>query len=147
MGFFTVVHNCHDNNKTLLIKKISQIKKFCFHITRFAHIHNKASASTYKKPTVNSHGKFSLQIPKYVIQKMVWRDFLCGRASRVKIKRKQLTKQKLWELISLICKTNISNISEISYSWKWLTQVRLTDSWVGFTIGLKSNESCLALAS
>ena len=54
---------------------------------------------------------------------MVWSNPLCGRASLVKIKRKQVTKQKLWGLISLISKTSISNISEISYSWKWLTPI------------------------
>ena len=36
------------------------------------------------------------------------------------IKRKQVTKQKLRGLISLINKTNISDISENSYSWERL---------------------------
>ena len=73
--------------------------------------------------TANSHNKFPRQILKYAIQKMVWSNPLCGRAPRVKIKTKQVTKQKLWELISLISKTNISNIFEISFSWKWLTPI------------------------
>ena len=54
---------------------------------------------------------------------MLWSNPLCGRASLVKIKIKQVAKQKLWGLISLISKTSISNISEISYSWKWLTPI------------------------
>ena len=74
-------------------------------------------------PTANSHRKFPREILKYAIHKMVWSNPLCGRASRVKIKRKQVTKQKLWGWISWISKTNISNISEISFSWKWLTPI------------------------
>ena len=54
---------------------------------------------------------------------MVWSTPLCGRVSSVKLKRKQVTKQKILGLISLISKTNISNISEISLSWKWLTPI------------------------
>ena len=54
---------------------------------------------------------------------MVWSTPLCGRVSSVKLKRKQVTKQKILGLISLISKTNISNISEISFSWKWLTPI------------------------
>ena len=74
----------------------------------------------------NSHGKFLRQISSAnSIQKMVWSNPLCGRASRVKIKRKPVTKQKLWGLISIISKTNISNISEISFSWKWLAPIVL----------------------
>ena len=45
--------------------------------------------------TANSHNKFPRQILKYAIQKMVWSNPLCGRAPRVKIKIKQVTKQKL----------------------------------------------------
>ena len=72
----------------------------------------------------NSHGKFLRQISSAnSIQEMVWSNPPCGRASRVKIKRKPVTKQKLWGLISIISKTNISNISEISFSWKWLTPI------------------------
>ena len=54
---------------------------------------------------------------------MVWSSPLCGRVSPLKIKIKQVTKQKLWELISLISKTNIPNILEFSFSWKWLTPI------------------------
>ena len=64
--------------------------------------------------TANSCGKFPRQILKYAIQKIVWSNPQRGRASHMKIKRKQLTKQKLRGLISLISKTYISNISEIS---------------------------------
>ena len=42
--------------------------------------------------TANSSGKFPRQILKYAIQKMVWGNPLCARASRVKIKKKQVTK-------------------------------------------------------
>ena len=77
--------------------------------------------------TANSCGKFPRQIPMANFQISNTEDGvehpLCGRASRVKIKIKQVTKQKLWGLISLISKTNISNVFEISFSWKWLTPI------------------------
>ena len=58
------------------------------------------AANSYDKllrhiPAANSRGKFPRQILKYAIQKMVWSNPLGGRASLVKIKRKQVTKQKL----------------------------------------------------
>ena len=85
----------------------------------------------------NSHGKFLRQIlpansnykllrqisTANSVQTMMRSNPLCGKASRVKIKRKPVTKRKLWGLISLISKTNISNISEISFSRKWLKSI------------------------
>ena len=113
----TVVHNCHDNNKK---KKISQIKKFCshkkkvyFHINKIcSHIQRRICLhiqTTHGKwprqilarqiPTANPHGKFSRQIPTANSQICIITEDgaeypLCGRASRVKIKRKQVTKHK-----------------------------------------------------
>ena len=64
---------------------------------------------------------------------MVWSNSLCERVSRVKIKRKLATKQKLWGLISAI-----------SYSWKWLAPIVFSVSiiqqpsrkgvWYGFNV-------------
>ena len=61
-------------------------------------------------PTANSRGKQPWQIPaakspgqcsrkifKYVMLKMMWSNPMYGRASHVKIKRKQETKQKFIE--------------------------------------------------
>ena len=44
--------------------------------------------------TVNYCGSFPREILEYVNQKMVWINLLRGRVSHVKIKRKQITKQK-----------------------------------------------------
>ena len=100
------------------------MKKVCLHINKICSHMQKRIFLYIKKPhgkflrqilAANSHGKFQRQILKYAIQKIVWSNPLCGRASRVRIKRKQVTKQKLWRLISLISK---ANISEISFCWK-----------------------------
>ena len=45
----------------------------------------KSFAYKWKKAKENSHGEFSQQIVKYVIQKMVWSNPLFGRASRVTV--------------------------------------------------------------
>ena len=53
-------------------------------------------------PAANSHSKFPWQILKYAIQKIVWSKPLCGRASRVKIKRKQVANKAKAMRINLI---------------------------------------------
>ena len=105
-------------NTVKLMTKISQLKIFCSHIKkvcfiqkRFAHIYKKNICLQIQKfhgnsdgkflrqiLVANSHGKILWQFPRgileYVNQKMVWSNPLCGRVSHVKIKRKQITKQK-----------------------------------------------------
>ena len=53
-------------------------------------------------PAANSHGKFPRQILKYAIHKDLVEHPLCGRASRVKIKRKQVANKVKAIKINLI---------------------------------------------
>ena len=70
--------------------------KICAHIQKwFACKHKKPTVNRYGKfqPQIfatNSHGKFPRQIFEYVMQKMVCSNPLCGRASHVQTKIKQV---------------------------------------------------------
>ena len=144
----------------LLLKRISQAKRFsshkekvCFHINKiFSRIQKSISLHLQK-----TNGKFMWQILAAISHVKILRQIpmasscdkfsrqiftarwcgiilLCERASRMKIKRKEVRKQrfiKSYKTIAsemvktrgLISKTNISNISGISFSWKWLTLI------------------------
>ena len=78
-------------------KFCSYIKKVCFHINKIcSHIQKNIRLRIQK-----THGKFLRQIPT---------ANSCGKFSR------QIATANSHELISLISKTSISNIFEISYS-------------------------------
>ena len=104
------------------IKKVCfHINKICSHIQkRYAYKYKKPTANSRSKslrqilaanshgkflrqiptanPAANSHGKFSRRVPTANSRICKAEDCveypLCGRASQVKIKRKQITKQK-----------------------------------------------------
>ena len=66
-----MAYNCHDNNKRNTVNKENLIdknvlltyKKVCFHINKISSHIQKEFAYKYKKPTANSHDKFSQLIP------------------------------------------------------------------------------------
>ena len=90
----------------------------CFHINKiFSHIQKRIRLYIQKNPRQIATANSQICNTEDGVEYSVWESFT------VKIKRKQVTKLKLWGLISLISKTNISNISEISFSWKWLTPI------------------------
>ena len=81
----TVTHNCHDNNKHTYKKGLPPYKQDLLAYTKKNLLIN--TKNPRQIATANSSGKFPRRILKYAIQKMVWGNPLCARASRVKIKK------------------------------------------------------------